>query len=159
MKNLLQSSVELEKKKLDAEISNSETERKYNELTEDIKMFSQKKLEIAEKQSNLTTEIKMINDMTDQLKKEVINCYCQIKSNAHTKLRTVDELKLKNINVELEVITNPSQMLTQGMDIDYKIDYSKYDIDMSITGSKELEEKSKSLLKSISEEENPTSRF
>eukprot|EP01022_Parablepharisma_sp_SALTPOND_P017169 TRINITY_DN2689_c0_g1_i1.p1 TRINITY_DN2689_c0_g1~~TRINITY_DN2689_c0_g1_i1.p1 ORF type:complete len:1286 (+),score=243.35 TRINITY_DN2689_c0_g1_i1:11413-15270(+) len=150
---------ELLAKLLNEQKKSRSIEEAYSDLAEEFVDIEAKKAEIIDKQKALKEEIVRSNEAIDELKKELITSICQVKSNAHMKLRTVDEAKLKNIPIAMELVTNPRELLTQGMEADYKIDYYKYDIDPLITTSKDLDLKAKTLLDCISEEEKRLNEF
>jgi len=163
----LQSEIDILKEKLIENLENLKNEKqkseeineKYNSLDAQISQIEEKKQNLVKNQDFTSQEILRSNDAIDELKKEYITCLCQAKSNIHMKIRTVDEAKLKNIEISFEVIKNPKEMATQGLDYDYKIDYNKYDIDPLIATSKDLDEKVTNLQECIAEEEKKLNEF
>ncbi len=134
-------------------------EEEYEAVGQALDRVSEKRDEISQKNRALEEQIKGVIGVIDDTKKELITSMCQIKNNARLKIRTIDELKLKNIPVAIEPITAKEKMLTKTMDVDYAVEYEKYDIDMSIVTSKDLEEKEKTLLENITVEEKKVADF
>ena len=86
-------------KKLSEERKRSdETEKEYQKLENEVAEIESKKGEVLQKQKQILEEMSIANEAIGDLKKELITSMCQVKSNIHMKLRTVDEMKLKNLN-------------------------------------------------------------
>ena len=136
-----------------------EIEDSYNNLNNEYVKAESKRADCMNRQKELAEEVSRSNEAIDELKKELISSVCQIKTNANMKIRTIDEAKLKAIPIQIEAITNPEKMLVQGMSIDYRIDYNKYDIDTLIITSKDMELKIKELVERISDEEKLLNDF
>ena len=146
-------------KQLKEKITHKETEKaelketstiikqQYKDLMEKLMKLQQAKNNIVEEQEHINNKLKLAINEYKKYKDEAINIVCQIRTNAHLKLRTVDELKLKGI---------PISFFSQRND---EVDYKKYDIDINLYSSKELEERQITLQQAITKEEKFMSTF
>eukprot|EP01022_Parablepharisma_sp_SALTPOND_P013418 TRINITY_DN1797_c0_g1_i1.p2 TRINITY_DN1797_c0_g1~~TRINITY_DN1797_c0_g1_i1.p2 ORF type:complete len:1222 (-),score=250.53 TRINITY_DN1797_c0_g1_i1:78-3743(-) len=120
-------------------------EIQYDELNKNLVELAAKHADLISEQTTLDSRLKEITEALSESKKELTASICQIKNNIHSKARIIEEAKLKSI--PLAVIQLEED------EADYKVEYKKYDIDMSIVSSKDLEVKQDNVLQAISKEE------
>ncbi len=150
---------ELELRVMSEQRKSAEVDSEYRRLTEEVAEIGTARAQTMGRQRELAEQIALADEAVGEFKKDFITCVCQVKTNAHMKLRTIDEMKLKDISVPMEEIAEHENMLTPMMERDYRIDYNKYDIDVSLVTSAELEQKIQSTAQAIAEEEKALAEF